>query len=272
MPTANDIQNTILTASLLMANDCIDNLAQLNVGNSEVYWASIRRLNRNITALQYQHDTEQYTSSQTVMLYNCLNSLIGFDTTVNNIDPNFQNPAIIIEIEGGNGLNVSGPIFFNAQTVTISNWQTSFVETYGNYPDIDIYDLDGFPQTSTTARLVYPGNDPTQPLASVTWGYVGVTQGYYIIKGQNPNVSGGGGGGVTPPSASLPITNNSAVLLDDATLNSLYPLALWGQLILLPNVPAKYEKLDNSPTGQWDLQTYTPSIIYNCKLSCIYKK
>lgn len=252
------IQNSLLAASLKVATMVNYNLTQITNGNQDVAWGAIKRAQRGVNSVQRQYNLGDYGSSRFLTAYGCLQNFVGA-FGAGTINPNAQNPGTVIQIEGGNGLNISGPIFFNTQTVTISNWQDAYAATYGNYPDIDIFDMDGFPQTSTTAQRKYPGDDPTQPLDYITWGYPVVTHGYYIIKGQNPNVSGGGGGGITPPTASLPITNNSAVLLDDATLNSLYPLALWGQLILLPNVPAKYEKLDNSPTGQWDLQTYTPN-------------
>ena len=93
MPTQTDIQNTLLSASLQMANLCTANLAQLNVGNDTVDWSQIRRLSRNINALQYQFDTQQYDVTQTLQLYDCLNSLIGYDTAVNSLDPNYQPPA-----------------------------------------------------------------------------------------------------------------------------------------------------------------------------------
>lgn len=256
MPTAQDIQNTLLSASLLMANQCTANLGQLNVGNDELDWSKIRRLTRNINALQYQYNTGQYDVSQTLTLYDCLNSLVGFDTTINNLDPNYENASVTYDITTsviaqGNYTRIK---FTGVSMVSLSNFQSTYAPIYGDDAIVTIWvTTDNYAtvqqDTGTVPTIVNLSSDINKP-DSYTWTYPFATDGYVQING----FTTAGGNQVA-----MPITNNSAVLLDDATLNGLYPTALWGQLILLPNVPAKYLKLDNSPTGQWDLQTYTPN-------------
>lgn len=257
MPSPTNIQNTLLSASLLMANDCIANLAQLSVGNDELDWSGIRRLNRNINALQYQYNTAQYDTSQTLVLYSCLNSLIGFDTTVNNLDPNYENPGVVYDIT--NVITATGNftrIPFNGITnVSLANFQSTYALIYGSDAIVSIWvTQDNFAtvqqDTGTVPTITNLGGDINKP-NDYEWVYPFATSGYVQINGFTPQ------GGNT--SAGLPITNLSFVLLDDATLNGLYPTALWGQLILLPNANARYEKLDNSPTGSWDYQPYNPN-------------
>lgn len=93
MPTQTQIQNTLLSARGILANLALANLSQLRVGNNEVKWAEPRRFMRNILALQAQLNFGDYTSTQTLQLYDCLNTLIGIDPAVNTIDPNYQPPS-----------------------------------------------------------------------------------------------------------------------------------------------------------------------------------
>lgn len=58
--------------------------------------------------------------------------------------------------------------------------------------------------------------------------------------------------------APLPISNNSDVELTPDELNAAYPNAQYPQLVTLANVPCKYQKMDNSSTGVWELQPYNP--------------
>lgn len=180
------------------------------------------------------------------------------------INPNYQNTGsiTIVITTGGTDYNVSKPIyFFDVTSVVLNNWQTTYFNSYGNYPEWQLFTgntTDGWQEDYNPPIPEYQDNNPSSNLLSLTWTYPIPTSGYVIISGKVPG-SGTGGGTPPPSSTNLPITNTSTELLSDATLNNLYPLAQWGQLILLPNVPAKYEKLDNSPTGQWDLQTYTPN-------------
>lgn len=180
------------------------------------------------------------------------------------INPNYQNTGsiTIVITTGGTDYNVSKPIyFFDVTSVVLNDWQTTYFNSYGNYPEWQLFTgntTDGWQEDYNPPIPAYQDNNPSSNLLSLTWTYPIPTSGYVIISGKVPG-SGTGGGTPPPSSTNLPITNTSTELLSDATLNNLYPLAQWGQLILLPNVPAKYEKLDNSPTGQWDLQTYTPN-------------
>lgn len=95
MATQQQVQDTILSASYLAATLTNNNLQKISVGNDNVDWTLIRKLVRNTEALTIQYNTQTYSSWT---LYNCLNDLIGFDTTVNSIDPNYQPPSGTIVI------------------------------------------------------------------------------------------------------------------------------------------------------------------------------
>lgn len=264
--TQDQIQATILSAQLKMADMVLANTTAEMGGSTNVNWYPAQRFFLNIKALQRQFNLGDYASVAVQAIYKCLSTLIGFDSTLNQIDPNYQPPAnTIIVNEIGTDYEEGIIPFTNETIVSLTGYPTNYYPTYGNYPKVVIYngnETDGYREDEGTAPVpLYVGNDFTQPLLSITWTYPFPTSGYILISGRNPNGSttGGSGGGSTPISPGLPITNSSAVLLSNAELNAAYPFAQWGQLILLPNVPAKYEKLDNLPTGQWDLQTYTPN-------------
>lgn len=101
MPTLQQIQQTILSAQYLQATLVDSNRVQLSIGNGLVKWGQIKQINRNQIALGFQVNREDYISDTTLSLYDCLNTTIGLDPTNNTIDPNFQNPNIIIDITGG---------------------------------------------------------------------------------------------------------------------------------------------------------------------------
>lgn len=102
MPTQLQIQNSILSGQLLAANISDANRVQLQ-GANEVDWGFADSLLRNVAALQRQYNLNDYTSDGTLAVYECLNSLIGYDPEVNVIDPNYQPPSgviIIVETPG----------------------------------------------------------------------------------------------------------------------------------------------------------------------------
>jgi hypothetical protein len=100
MPTLSQIQQTILSAQYLQAENTDANRIQLEYGYWLVDWTLINRFNRLQAALGFQVNRIDYTSRITLAIYDQLNALIGLDPTNNNIDPNFQYPGIIIDNEG----------------------------------------------------------------------------------------------------------------------------------------------------------------------------
>lgn len=98
MPTQVQVQNTILSAQYKLATYVNTNLNLINSGNLPQNEDTIDYLNLNLLGLEFQANRPDYVSDTTVTIYNRLLGLIGIDTTNNNLDPNFQNPAQVIQI------------------------------------------------------------------------------------------------------------------------------------------------------------------------------
>jgi len=200
-----------------------------------------------------------YSSEAAVDIYNQLLDIGSTWAGGIAFDPNAQVPGTTINITTvlnaqANYDRIKFGVGGGVNTISLSNFQATYAVKYGDNAIVQLFiTTDDFAtmqeDTGTVPTIVNLGGDVNKP-DSYTWTFGIPTTGYIQITGFIPQ-----GANIVSP----PITNDSDVLLDDATLNGLYPTALWGQLILLPNVPAKYLKLDNSPTGQWDLQTYTPN-------------
>lgn len=93
MPSQIAIQNTILQSQLKAAY-VIKALTDAEIsGRLDTDWFSATRWYFNIQALQKQFNLGDYTSTQTVAIYDCLNVLIGLDTSVIVVDPNYQPPS-----------------------------------------------------------------------------------------------------------------------------------------------------------------------------------
>ncbi len=256
MPNQTDIERTILNGSYSLGVLTSNNYNLISRGNLAVREDFIQFFRLNLQALEDQYELADYVSDATVTIYDRINNMIGLPYNAT-LDPNFQGPTIVYNvttsvIAQGNFTRIP---FSGVSVVSLSNFQATYAPLYGDDAIVTIWvTSDNFASvqqdTGTVPTIINAGSDINKP-DSYTWTYPFATTGYVQINGFTPD---GGNTG-----AGIPITNLSFVLLDDTTLNGLYPTAKWGQLILLPNVPAKYLKLDNSPTGQWDLQTYTPN-------------
>lgn len=93
MPDATAIQNTILQSQLKAANLILSNTTAEIGGNLTVDWTPATQWYLNIQALVKQYNLGDYTSTQTLVIYDCLNNLLGLDTTVIVVDPNYQPPG-----------------------------------------------------------------------------------------------------------------------------------------------------------------------------------
>lgn len=111
MPSQQAIQDTILSAQYKLAILVQDNYDLINSGNPQQNYPLINYLRLNITGLSYQLNRPDYTSSTTLTIYDRLNQIIGFDTTINSLDPNAQIPNTIIQII--NPAGYTAPIDFS---------------------------------------------------------------------------------------------------------------------------------------------------------------
>lgn len=124
MPTLQQFQNVILSAELQMANLIEADRLKFVIGKTPTDAKEIDRYNNNILALSHQvYGRVDYTSLTTLSLYDCLNNLVGVDTSTATLDPNYQAPNTTIVIEQG-GATTANLFFSEAQLVDSGggNW------------------------------------------------------------------------------------------------------------------------------------------------------
>jgi len=102
MPTQTQIQNTILQAQQQAAGIILANTVSEQGGATNVNWWPSTLWYFNITALTKQYNLGDYTSNQCIAVYDCLNVMLGLDTSVVSIDPNYQPPSGTIIITNPN--------------------------------------------------------------------------------------------------------------------------------------------------------------------------
>ncbi|MCW3111362.1 MAG: hypothetical protein JWQ09_5868 [Segetibacter sp.] len=104
MPTQGQIQQTVYSGQLKFANLVNADRILVSNGFQPKNEGLIKQYQNNVIALNYRLTLGDYISKTTIKIYDCLNSLIGVDTTVNTFDPNFQAPNTTIVVSGG-GIN-----------------------------------------------------------------------------------------------------------------------------------------------------------------------
>jgi hypothetical protein len=188
MITQDQVQNTILTAQLIMANLVEDNRVKLTKGAplGSVSWKEAQEYYLNIQALSRQFNMGDYNSSEAVAVYICLSEKIGLDPTLNEIDENYQPPPNSIVITQDVTANATR-ILFNAQTtISLSGYQATYSILYGNFPDISIWVSNGdgtyTQDTATVPTIINIDSDINLP-DSYTWTYPIPTTGYIQISG-----------------------------------------------------------------------------------------
>jgi hypothetical protein len=192
MPSQAQLQATILTAQLKLANIVLTNVNAEKGGNTAVNWWPAQRFSLNIKALLRQYTLGDYTSASLQAVYRCVTTLIGFDATLNQIDPNYQSSGNTIIIETTGNFTQSDRIPFGpVNSLVIDNWVTNYYPIYGDNPEVQIFignATDGYQQDEQTTPVpAFPGNDITQRLQSLTWTWGVATSGYYIISGKKPS-------------------------------------------------------------------------------------
>ena len=138
MPLQTNIQQTILNGSYSLMQLTNNNLNLVMSGAEATRQAFIQWFRLNLQALQDQYNIADYTSATTTTLYDRINQFVGIPYGAT-VDPNFQAPGVKISAVNLSNYN-SGQIFFsNASPVTISNYNTTLYQLYGNNPELAIY-------------------------------------------------------------------------------------------------------------------------------------
>jgi hypothetical protein len=186
MASFNDISSAIAIGQGYYTQILNNNTTALKGGFPTKFQQRLVCLKRLMTALQWDVEGRVNDDTTTALYELLLNETASYDGSGVVVNPNVIIPGHTIVVDGTSNFVESAPVFFNAQSILIDNWSANYYSTYGNRPDIDVFDLDGTPQESTAPKRNYPSDDPTQPLQSISWNYAIITQGYYIIKGLKP--------------------------------------------------------------------------------------
>jgi hypothetical protein len=192
MPTQTQVQQIILSAEWKRANLIFNRYTALTAGFKTYYENEIRRYRYLIAAVTRQYQLGDYTSTNFQIVYDCLSTLVGIDTSVNTIDPNYKGPNTIINVVSGGGgstVNSTQILFSNQTTVSITGYQAEYATEFGKNPlSVQIFVSDGVggfaPDYGTAPDFTYAvPNDPSSGVSSITWGYPVPTSGYISIFG-----------------------------------------------------------------------------------------
>lgn len=187
MATFDDISAAILVGQGYYTQLLNFNTTALMRGFPTRFNQRIVCLKRLMRALQWDVDDNVNDATTTAIYELLLQENASYDGAGVVVDPNVIIPGHIIVVDGGGSdFLESAPIFFNGTVISIPNWNTVFYPTYGNFPDIRIFTIDGTRDTATVPTYNYTSGDPNQPLLSIEWTYPIATSGYYIISGKKP--------------------------------------------------------------------------------------
>src|ERR1700744_5063585 len=97
MATQSQVQNTLLAATLKVANLVNNNLLVLTGGGLTVQWGYINLVQRAINCVQRQYNLGDYVSAQFILAYDRLLLFVG-TYGIGTINPNAQNPNTTINV------------------------------------------------------------------------------------------------------------------------------------------------------------------------------
>jgi len=185
------VSDEILTGQLKIANLVLGYNTALQNGALNVNWDTAIKGNRSVLAVQNRYSLGDTSSATFQAAYACLSAFVG-QYAGGSIDPNAQNPGVIIDVTTtGSIVNSDTFPFTNQTTVALLSYQTAYYSRFGNTPYVQIFVADGLggftPDNGTAPDYVYatPGN-PTSGIVSITWGYPIATTGYILISGVQP--------------------------------------------------------------------------------------
>ncbi len=102
MATQTEVQNTLLAASLKVANLVNTNGTILSSGGLTVQWGYINLVQRAINCVQRQYNLGDYVSDPFIIAYNRLLNFVGIDTG-GSINPNAQGGGTVINVPSTDG-------------------------------------------------------------------------------------------------------------------------------------------------------------------------
>jgi len=189
MATQSETQNTLLAASLKVANLVNTNGTTLAAGGLTVEWGYINVIQRAINCVQRQYNLGDYVSAPFIIAYNRLLNFVGIDTG-GSINPNAQGGSTIINATiNGSVINTTTIPFTNQTTITLANYVINYSVMYGKTPLVcQIYVDNGsnpaYPDFGTAPSIDFVvSGDPSSGFADVTWDYGLPTTGYILLSG-----------------------------------------------------------------------------------------
>ena len=187
MSIQTQVGNTLLAAQLKAANMVLSNIVSLQGGALSVSWKASIKATRGINVINYKLSIGDLSSASFQTSYACLTAFVG-TFAGGAIDPNAQNPGVVIDVTGGSIVNSTKIPFTNQTTIILANYNSVYAPIYGNNATIQIFVSDGaggFSPDSVTAPLYeyVVSGDINSGIASVTWGYGVPTSGYIQISG-----------------------------------------------------------------------------------------
>lgn len=196
MPTLDQIGDKIFRSQLLQKSLVDTAIASEKKGCEVNEWKNIVCISQLIQALETQVLIQDYTSANTVNLYNQLSRILGFQfVDGHSLDPNAQQTPGVVFI--GNQpspvLNFDRIEFNNATAVSLSPYQAVYYPRFGNNPIVQAYLSDGAngfnPDYGNvpTYEYIIPGDDHSG-IANISWLYPIPTTGYISIFGVAPAI------------------------------------------------------------------------------------
>ena len=133
MPTQSQVQQTILSAQYVMAVQSTGNANNMAAGFKSNGFGFLKKLYCYIQAVKRQYALNDFSSPNFLIVYNCLCKMVGMDTTVNTIDPNYQGPSFIIDVESP----IFAPTILNKTEADLvdaggGNWYLPYLDSDGN--------------------------------------------------------------------------------------------------------------------------------------------
>ncbi len=134
--TQSETQNTLLAASLKVANLVNTNGTTLAAGGLTVEWGYINLVQRAINCVQRQYNLGDYVSAPFIIAYNRLLNYVGIDTG-GDINPNAQGGLTIIIGGSTTGIVIKFTILAGTPI------PFEYTYTLSDQPDVSFYIGDG---------------------------------------------------------------------------------------------------------------------------------
>jgi hypothetical protein len=253
------VSDEILTGQLKVANLVLGYNTALQNGALNVNWDAAIKGNRSVLAVQNRYNLGDTSSATFQRAYACLNGFVG-QYAGGPIDPNAQNPGVVIDVNQLVNFNQAIIPFTNQSPVQLSNYNTTYQQLYGANPFLAIY-LNTNPEQedeSTPPQLTRatPG-DPSSELLNILWDYPFPVSGYIQISGIAPG-SGGSGGGSAGSNNAVNFTYDQTALVYDGANDQ------WFLPLMLPTnkIPVYFTVNGVSSSGNFD-RNFTPTRLYS---------